>query len=341
LEGKLPGSHNRATSRVERLRRVEEILYNAPPGGLTMIEIAGRCDVNRSTIWKDVRALSEDDVPVWSEGGRYGILRERYITRVRLSLHEATALFLAARLLTRYADTHHPHVARAIEKLAAAMPKDLMQRHMLEAAEVVRTRRDWPELTCNLERLTEAWAERKRVRLWQKHRDRDSEPARERLFEPYFLEPSGVGYSLYVIGYDHYRQDLRTFKIDRLARVELTGEHFTPRADFNPYHYLHNAWGVNWGSGEEIEVCLQFPPGRVTERVKESEWHISQRIADLPDGGCVLAVKVGSTLEMKPWIRQWGADCIVLAPQDLRREIAEEMRAAARLYEQTGDERKE
>ena len=112
----------------------------------------------------------------------------------------------------------------------------------------------------------------------------------------------------------------------------MTDEQFAPREDFHPYRYLHNAWGVNWGSGEEIEVRLQFPAGRVTERVKESEWHITQKIDDLPDGGCVLTVKVGSTLEMKPFIRQWGADCIVLAPDDLRGEIAAEMRQAAENY---------
>lgn len=322
---------NRAESRAARLHRVEEILYNAPPAGLGMNEIATRCGVNRSTIWKDIRALVANEVPIWDSGdGHYGILRERYITSVRLNIHEATALFLATRLLTRYSDTNHPHVARAIEKLAAAMPKDFMQNHIRLAAEVVRTRRDQPELTRVLEGLTEAWADRKQVRLWQK--SKEGEPARARLFDPYFIEPSGVGYALYVIGWDHFRNDLRTFKIDRLARVEVTGERFTPSADFDPYRYLHNAWGINWGSGEAIEVCLQFPPGRVADRVRESEWHYSQKLENLPEGGCVLTVTVGSTLEMKPFIRQWGADCVVLAPPDLRREIAEEMRQAAQNY---------
>jgi proteasome accessory factor B len=328
----MAGQRSRSLSRAERLRRVEEMLYNAPPGGLTMMEIARRCGVNRSTIWKDIQALEADDVPIWNEGGRYGLLRERHVTSVRLNLHEATALFLAARLLTRYSDSHHPHVARGIEKLAAAMPRDLIQQHMRRAADVVRTRREHPELNRTLERLTEAWAERKRVRLWEK--DRPGKPAVERLFEPYFIEPSGVGYSLYVMGYDHLRKDIRTFKIDRLARVLPTDESFTVPPDFDPYKYLHNAWGVNWGSGNQpVEVRLRFTPGTAADRVRESEWHYSQKREDLPDGSCILSVVIGSTLEMKPWIRQWGKDVEVLAPEALRREIAEEMRAAARLYD--------
>ena len=188
-----------------------------------------------------------------------------------------------------------------------------------------------------LERLTEAWAERRQVRLWQ--RAAETHPARVRLFEPYFLEPVGVGYALYVIGFDHLRQAIRTFKVERLQHVEVTGEHFEVPEDFDPYHYLHSAWGINRGKdGEQIEVRLRFPPGRVTERVKESEWHISQRIKDLPDGGSILSVRVGATLEMKPWIRQWGADCEVLSPPELRAEIAAEMRKAAEVYEGGNDD---
>jgi proteasome accessory factor B len=125
-----------------------------------MIEIAERCRVNRSTIWKDIRALNKEDdpVPIWENNGRFGMLRDNFLPAVRLNLHEATALFLAARLLTRYADSHHLHVAWAIDKLAAVMPRDLIQRHMARAADVIRTRREQPELRRILEGLTEAWA---------------------------------------------------------------------------------------------------------------------------------------------------------------------------------------
>ena len=320
----------RSDNRAERLLRIERILYDAPPEGLAPGQVAERCKINRSTVWRDIKSLENNGVPIWKEKGHYGILREQYVTSVRLNLHEATALFLATRLLSRYSDENHPHVARAMEKLAAAMPKDMMQQHIQRAADLVRERRERPEFTRMLERLTEAWAERKQVRLWQ--RADDKQPAKVRLFEPYFLEPSGVGYALYVIGYDHLRQDIRTFKVERLQRVEVTDDHFQVPKDFDPYRYLHNAWGINWGSGEQIEVRLKFPPGRVTQRVKESEWHITQAVEDLPDGGCILSVRVGATLEMKPWIRQWGCECEVISPPELRAEIAEEMRRAAALY---------
>jgi predicted DNA-binding transcriptional regulator YafY len=46
-----------------------------------------------------------------------------------------------------------------------------------------------------------------------------------------------------------------------------------------------------------------------------------------------MRITVGSTTEMKPWIRQWGPDCEVLNPPELRAEIAQEMRQAAMFYD--------
>ena len=84
---------------------------------------------------------------------------------------------------------------------------------------------------------------------------------------------------------------------------------------------------VNYESANSV-----FPPGRITRRVNESQWHSTQEIEVTEDGGCILTVQIGQAWEMKPFIRGWGPDCEVLAPQWLREEIAEEMRRAAEVY---------
>ncbi len=324
------GSKRSELSRAERLRQIEDALYAAAPAGLSVADLVRRFRIHRTTVWRDLRSLERDGVPLWNDGNRFGILRERYVSRVRLTLNEATALFLAARLLSRYADAHNPHVASGIEKLAAAMPRDLIQQHMRLAATMVRGRREHPGQTRVFECLTEAWAERRRVRLWQTCLEA---PANPRLFDPYFIEPSGAGYSLYVIGYDHTRADVRTFHVGRLAKVELTDTRFEPRPEIDLYALLTRAWAINWGGGGLVHrVRLRFPPGRITTRVKASEWHLSQEIVDQPDGGCVFAVTVGDWVEMLPFILQWGGDCEVLEPPALREEVARKVRAAAALY---------
>ena len=41
---------------------------------------------------------------------------------IRLNFNEAITLFIATRLLARYADEYNPHIVGALEKLAAALP---------------------------------------------------------------------------------------------------------------------------------------------------------------------------------------------------------------------------
>jgi proteasome accessory factor B len=94
----------------------------------------------------------------------------------------------------------------------------------------------------------------------------------ERVFAPYCIEPSGVGFSCYAIGLDELRGQLRTLKLDRIHEARLTDERFTLPESFDPYALLASAWGVVWAddAAEALEeVQLRFSP-RVVRRVKES-----------------------------------------------------------------------
>jgi proteasome accessory factor B len=142
---------------------------------------------------------------------------------------------------------------------------------------------------------------------------------------------SGVGYSTYVIGQASRegRIGIITFKLDRIKKAELLEGSFEIPTGLKLGNLLGSSWGVMWG--EETEVKLRFSP-KVTRRVKESVWHPSQVVEDLPDGGCLLTVRVGSTLEMTPWIRGWGPDVEVLAPQSLREEFRGWARQLQEIY---------
>jgi proteasome accessory factor B len=323
----------RANKRSTRLIEMAEFLVGRRRP-VKVAELTEHFGINRATIYRMLQELeAELDTPVQRSSDGVWIDPNEYQMSVRLSLNEALVVFLAARLLARYSDKPNPHAVKALNKLSIALRLSAARiaEHIARTSEKL----DRPlkeravEHLRALEELTRAWAAGTRVRLFTR-----DEPDVERLFEPYFIEPSAVGYSSYVIGYDHYRRAERTFKIERLHRVLPTLDTFTIPATFDPYARLAGAWGVNWGDGQTpAEVVLRFAAGRAADRVRETNWHESQVIDDDPaGGGCVLRITVGSTQEMKPWIRQWGADCEVLAPADLRREIAEEMRRAGEIY---------
>ena len=316
---------DRIQSRAARLSRLEHTLYNAPQG-MRAVELAERCGVDRRTVYRDIDALGEIGVPIWQDGARYGIDRESYLSTVRLNLNEAIALYFAVRLLAHHSDEHNPHVVAALSKLASSLPDSTISQHISRAAEAIR---DKPLRTIYiraLEAITRAWADRRQVRL---HYRSASGELTERIVSPYFLEASRSEPASYVIGHDELRDAIRTFKIERVVRAELLEATYTIPADFDPYQFLASSWSVM--NEREVEVHLRFTPA-VAERVRESVWHHSQRIDDLADSGCELRVLVGGVREIRAWVLGWGADVEVLAPDELRNDVADHARRMAAQY---------
>ncbi len=318
-------------SRLERVADIERKLARRPEGWTTG-ELAREYGVDPSTIFRDLSYLESIGTGLIKQGRRYVLNHRRSFHAVRLTNDEVLALYLAARLLSRHSDEHNPHVVKALEKLADALEakSPMIARHIDQAAGAVRGRRIRREYVEALEALTQGWAEGRKVRL--RYRSYSKDETTERVFAPYFIEPSGIGYACYVIGFDELRGALRTLKVERVHEARLTDDYFSVPASFDPQKLLASAWGVIWRDEGEIEVTLRFAPG-VVRRLKESVWHPSQRIEDLPDGSCLFTVRVGSTLEFKPWVRQWGAAVAVVSPPAFREEIAAEVREMAKNYD--------
>ena len=316
----------RTQSRVERLIAIETFLFRSADGR-RVSEIVDRFGVHRSTVYRDIRSLGEAGTPIWEDEGRFGVLKDRYLTTVRVRLHEALALYLAARLLSAHSDKHNPNVVSALEKLASAMPESVGE-HITRTAAVADKRKRHRDYIRVLETLTRAWSERKQVRLT--YHNPQTQKTTRRTFDPYFIEPSPIGYACYVIGYDHLRRNIREFKVERIERATLLETVYEVQDGFDPYDYLEHSWGV-MGGDEVVEVVLRFS-ARVAYRVRESDWPGVVEVTDEPDGGCRMRLEVKHTLEMKPWIRGWGPDCEVLEPEELRQVIAEDMIAAGKMY---------
>lgn len=318
---------NRAIGRAARLRQIENLLFRQPRG-LKVTEIAKACGVNRRTIYRDLEVLEESGVPIWQENGTYGIVRDNYLAVVRLRFHEAMALYIAARLLSRHSDEHNPHIIAALNKLATAFPQPLSEQ-IAQTAEVIRERPSNSFFVTVLEVISNAWAEQTKVRLW--YRSRHSSETKERLLSPYAIEPSSTG-GHYVVGFDDHAQDTRTFKLERVTEVEATGIPFETPESFDIADHFAKAWGIMAG-GDPEPVSLQFTAA-VAEFIKERIWHPSQKLTELSDGSIRLEFIVADTREMRPWIRSWGSDVEVLAPLHLRREIASDALKLSAIYQE-------
>ena len=321
----------RATGKAERLLQIETLLL-AYPEGLTQAEIARRTGVNRSTINRYLPDLTSRFSIHEDDEGRLFIDRDHYLMNVKLTLHEAMSVHLAARLMATRMDKQNPHAAAALRKLGLALEKlaPRIAEHLKASAEVMedQAQRHDPVYLDVLETLTRAWSDGRVARLW--HRMEDGRVFAYR-FAPYFIEPYAVGQTTHAIGWRKPPEAVRTLKLERIQRVELTDELYTIPEDFELRALLADAWGIWYSETEPVEVALRFHP-RVVSRVRETQWHRSEEVEEQEDGSLVWRARVAEVREMVPWIRGWGADVEVLEPEELKEQMIAESRRMATLY---------
>jgi proteasome accessory factor B len=313
-------------SRATRLNRIKE-LFEGRHAGFTPKELASATGVHVRTIQRDLLTLqSEMGAALEEHDGRYALMREERLPRLDLNLQQARALLVATRLFLRYSDDGDPDAAGALEKLARILPQPV-RAQVLAAASSIDHRSFDPQYARNLATVTEAWANRRWLRLSYKSAGRAR--AKEVELAPYVLEPSAAGFATYVVGYSRTHGDIRTFKVERIVSAEKLPEAFDVPDGFDFEHMMSSAWGIIWGEG--VQVRLRFAPD-VAWRVRETKWHPSQQLDELPDGAVELTMSVASMMELGRWVRSWGDKVEVMEPDSLRQELREEALRTARNY---------
>ncbi|HUY97264.1 MAG TPA: WYL domain-containing transcriptional regulator [Verrucomicrobiae bacterium] len=311
--------------RIGRLMR-ELQLFQMVGRGLTTAEVAERMEISQRQAQRDIAVLeSEQGVPFVKVGRRYSVLGGYWLPAVNFSVPEAMAMVIGARLMWRSADRANPFAQTAYEKLASVLPvpmRDPVLAAVAGFAEKVEDR-TWVKVFAA---LAQAWAERRKVRITY-----TTDPTFKRVVWPLFIEPTLSAHSCYLVGYDEHARAARSYRLERIAEVEVLQEIFTTPSDFSLAGMLNDAWGI-WTSERPVGLVLRFAPS-VAPRVKETIWHRSQQLDDLPDGGVEMRLTVAAPIEVRPWILGWGSACMVVAPEAFRTELAAEAEAMAARYQ--------
>jgi predicted DNA-binding transcriptional regulator YafY len=323
---------SRALNRTERLRKIEKLyLY----GAFTDEEMAERVGVDsRTTIYKDRQLLTEEGVPFEEvERGRWRIDRKKYLSNLRVNVHQAAQLYLMARRLARQTRRPNPHVVSVLKSLALILHQPLMDR-LHQSADFIPQAADESEQTAVLEKLVACWVEQRKVRF--RYRGLHARQPTVHLVSPYLLEPSLLGEGIYLVGYSETMNKIVPFKIDRIEKAADTSQPIIPPESFDETEFIRNVWSIWDGEGELVTVKLRFRGETAVRRVQETIWHPNQAEPELlPNGDLIWTAQVAEWREMLPWIRGWGAQVEVLEPSTLRRELEREVLKLADIYQIT------
>lgn len=315
----------------DRLFRIIELFQGQKRSWRTR-EIAELLGINEDTANDYLKDLEYSGILPVTRDGRNApwYLPEGVVVpqlNLSLSYPEAVSLYLAGRLLAQTQDEQNWHMTSALRKLVEALPSSLQeqQKTLMELLIFEDTQR--PNLSNIFQALAIGWVRRQSVRLtYAPPRGREFEC----FFDPYLLEPSAIGRTIYVLGYSSASKALRTYKLERIRMAELTNRPFELSSTFKGSEQLQRAWIVMYGDEDPVRVRLRFS-ATVTPRVRETRWHPGQEIV-LTRAGCEWSALIGDTLEIEPWIRGWGCECEVLEPEELRASVADHVRRAMHTY---------
>lgn len=289
-------------------------------------ELAERLAVDPRTVRRYATALRELDIPVETVRGRYGgyrLARGYRLPPLMLGDDEAVAVAVALAAAGEREEAGPPSATqRALVKLNRVLPPALRQRvtTLVDATAVVPAGRPavTPEPEATLT-LAAAVRDRRRVRL---EHARPGAPAVTREVDPYGLVVHAGRW--YLVGHDHLRGELRTFRLDRVAGVAALTRRFVPPAGVDPVeHVLH---GLTFGAwAHRTEVWLDTDPATARTRLPRTAGELHPD----PAGGVLLVSGVEDLAGMAlllcglPWRFR------VRAPAGLRAAVAAHATALA------------
>ncbi|WP_433275499.1 helix-turn-helix transcriptional regulator [Pseudonocardia xinjiangensis] len=209
--------------------------------GATAAELARELEVSERTIYRDVAALSAAGVPLFTEPGRGGGIRlvEGWRTRLDgLTAQEAAALFAvgAPQVLAELGMS--AALAGAQAKLLATLPAELREHARTVAERFHLDAPGWfhtPQQVTQLAAVAEAVWEQRRLRISYRRRS----DVVERTVEPLGLVlKAGTWYLASRSG-----ENVLTYRVDRIAAAEPTGEGFTRPDGFDLAEWWAGAAG--------------------------------------------------------------------------------------------------
>ena len=135
----------------------------------------------------------------------------------------------------------------------------------------------------------------------------------------------------YVIGYDHFKDDVRIFSLSRIKNAETSGIHFIKPENFDISNYIDSTMGVWLSSKTKLCVRLLFDSS-IGTFAAEHIWHEDKTVFTNDDGSVEVSFETTQLPEVKRWVLGQGSTVKVLEPVELIKDIQEEIKKIEKLY---------
>jgi proteasome accessory factor B len=327
-KGKPTGKYTQAGRLHDIIRTIEA------RHGVTIDELAEEAGVTRRTVHRDLAAIHEAGYPLVSEWDN-GRKLYRFLTRfkdvppINFTLQELLTLSFFRSQVESLADTPFARDMDSIFRKVNSVLPPRFAAHLERAAQVslplFQGRRDYGRHREQLETIREAL-------LYQYGLVLHYCPQGKGRPQSYRVDPYTLAFykgGLYLMGYAHNRQALRTFAVERIKSVELLKERFETRDGLNPEQHLRGAFGIV--EEEVMAVAVRFASA-LAPAVEGRIWHPTQKVTREKGGSIVVRFRAGGRREIISWVLSYGPGAELLEPASLRDEVAENIRQMTGRY---------
>ena len=309
-----------------RLLELLELLQARPL--TTGREIAAVLDVDPRTVRRYIEALQELGIPVEGQrgvGGGYRVRPGYRLPPLMLSEDEAVVVVLGLVAARREGlDGERGSVDGALAKVHRVLPDTL--RRKAEALETTlaftrAARQGAPVAGESVLLIADAIRRRRRIRT--EYRTHAGERSRRE------LSPHGLVFHAgrwYLAAFDHLRDALRTFRVDRMSSIAVLRESAVaaPGGFDAVEHVSASLAQVPWG--QEVEVVLDLSLDEARRRLPRTLATLAET-----DEGTLLRMQVGSLEWMASVLAGLGCGFEIRSPDELRQHVSELARRLADL----------
>ena len=303
--------------------------------GISAVELAEETGVGRRTIQRDLTAIQEAGYPLisdWQDGEKlYRFLtRFKDVPPISFTLQELMTLSLLRSQLDLLNGTPFLEEMQSVFRKVNSVLPPRLAAHMERIAQVshplLQGKRDYSKSSGPLQLIRHALLYQQKITISYLPAGR-GEPVSYRV-DPYTLLFQKGG--IYLLGFAHERQALRTFAVERICTVEPGKERFEIIEGFHAGQTLQEAFGIVAEPPMEVEIRFF---ASIAHAIKDRVWHVSQQIREEADGAVVLSFRAGGKMEILSWLPSYGAHAELLAPEHLRAELGRIAQQTALLYE--------
>jgi len=296
-------------------------------------DLAEQLGVSVRTVHRYMNMLDEMGIPVYSERGPYGgfsLVRGYRMPPLVFTPQEAVAVYLGTSLVEQmWGEIYRNAAQGALAKLDNVLPDEQRSEVAWARRTLLATgmhRADLDRMAPHLEKLRRAVRERRRVAML--YRGRSQRQPIERDVDPYALVHRWGWW--YAIGHCHLRDEMRSFRVDRIVELVLLEQTFHLSQDFDVREYLANEPHMQ----PRIQVRMRFAP-----RAAPQAWDdraLWEALEEQPDGSVVVKFAVPNLETAARTALASAPGATVLEPEELRTLLRQRARTIAVQYESAG-----